>query len=141
MAIDQSINKAFNQVDFKSHRSGNGSGSGGGSSAKSDMTCHKCGKKVHIKKYCRSKGNGSGGNPPKNSSNKLPEWFTKKPAVSDTKYLATSTMTRNHKQYKLCTSCNNGQHTWVFHCKDGHEEWKNKQGKKLSVIFSNPTTN
>ena len=61
------------------------------------MTCHKCGKKVHINKYCRSKVNESGGKPPKNSANKLPEWFTKKPVVSDTKYLATYIMTRKKR--------------------------------------------
>ena len=45
VSIEQSINKAFNQVDFKSRHSGNGSGSGRGSSARSDITCHKFGKK------------------------------------------------------------------------------------------------
>ena len=86
------------QVDFKSHHSVNVSGSGGGSSARSDTTCHKFGKKGHIKKKCRSKRNGSGGNPPKNSTNELPEWVTKKPVDSDTKDLATSIMTCNNKK-------------------------------------------
>ena len=95
MAIEQSINKDLKQVDFKILCSGSGSGYGGGSSARLDKTCHKCGKKGHLKKYCRSKGNGSGGNLPKKSENKLPYWVTKKPVVSYTKYLATSTMTRN----------------------------------------------
>ena len=45
MFVEQSINKALKQVDFKSRRSGNGSGSGRGSSASSDINCHKCGKK------------------------------------------------------------------------------------------------
>ena len=49
-------------------------------------------------------------------------------------------MTRN-KNYKWCTSCNNGQGAWGFHWKDGHEEWENNQGKNPSVRFSNPTTN
>ena len=52
VAIGQLVNKALKKVDFKSHHSGNGSVSGGGSSAKSNVTCHKCGKKVHIYKYC-----------------------------------------------------------------------------------------
>ena len=69
MAIEQSINKALKQVDFKICRNGNGSGSGKGSSARSDITCHKCGKRGHIQKYCRSKGNGSSGNPLKKSIN------------------------------------------------------------------------
>ena len=72
MAIEQSINKALKQVDFKSRCSGSGSNSGGGSSARSDNTCHKCGKKGHIKKDFRLKRNGSGGNPPKKSANELP---------------------------------------------------------------------
>ena len=55
VAIEQPINKALNQVYLKSRRSGNGSGSGKGSSARSDITCHKCGKKGHIQKDCRSK--------------------------------------------------------------------------------------
>ena len=90
MAIDQSINKTLRQVDFKSRRSGNGSGSGGGSSARSYMTCHKFGKKGHMKKDCWSKVNGSGGNVPKKSADELPEWVTKNPVVSYTKDLATS---------------------------------------------------
>ena len=48
--IEQLINKTFQQVYFKSRRSGNVSGSGIGSFARSYMTCHKCGKKVHIQK-------------------------------------------------------------------------------------------
>ena len=115
VAIEQSIKKALKQVDFKIHCSGNGSGSGKGSSASSDITCHKFGKKGHIQKDCRSKGNGSSGNPPKKSTNELPEWVTMNPVVSDTKDLTTATMARNNKEYKWCTSCNNGQSAWGFH--------------------------
>ena len=79
MAIQYSNNKAMKQVDLKNYRSGDGSGSRGGSSSRSDMTCNKCFKKGHTKKDCRSKGNGSGGNPPKKSVNELPEWVTNKP--------------------------------------------------------------
>ena len=50
-------------------------------------------------------------------------------------------MTCNNKNYKWCNSCNNGNGAWGFNWKDGHEEWKNKQGKKPSVRFSNPDTN
>ena len=50
VAIKQPINKALKQVDFKSRHSGNVSGSGIGSFARSYMTCHKCGKKVHTQK-------------------------------------------------------------------------------------------
>ena len=122
VAIEQSINKALKRVDFKRRHNGNGSGSGRGSSDKSDITCHKCGKRGHIRKNCRSKGNGSSGKSPKNSTNELLEWVTIKPVVSDTKYLTTSTMTRIKKKYKWCTSCNDGQGAWIFHWKDGHEE-------------------
>ena len=141
VAIEQSINKALKQVDFKSHHSGNGSGSGKGSFAMSDGKCHKCGKKGHIQKDCKSKGNDSSGNTPKKSINELPEWVTRKPVDSVTQDLTIATMTRNDKKYKWCTSCNNGKDAWGFHWKDGHEEWKNKQGKKPSGHFSNPATN
>ena len=105
------------------------------------MTCRECGKKVHLKKYFRSKGNGSGGGLPKKSPNKLPEWVTKNRVVSDTTYIETATMTRIKKKYKWCTSWNNGQGIWGFHCTDIHEECKDKQGKKSSLHFSNPATN
>ena len=72
VAIEQSINKALKQVDFKSRNSGNSSGSGRGSSARSDITCHKCGKEGHIKKDCRSTVNSSSENTPKKSTNELP---------------------------------------------------------------------
>ena len=65
MYIEQSINKALKKVDSKSRRSGNDSGSGKGSFARSDGKFHKCGKKGHIQKDCRSKGNSSSGNTPK----------------------------------------------------------------------------
>ena len=72
MEIEKTINKDLKQVDFKSRRSGNGSGSGRGSSDRSDITCHKCGKKGHIQIDCRSKVNGSSGKSPKKSTNELP---------------------------------------------------------------------
>ena len=72
VVIEQSINKALKQVDFKSRCSGKGSGSEKGSFARSDGKYHKCGKKGHIQKDCKSKVNGSSGNTPKNSINELP---------------------------------------------------------------------
>ena len=81
VVIDQSISKDLKQVYFKIRRSVNGGGSRGGSSARSYMTCNKCGKKGHLSKDYRSKGYGSDGNPPKKSANELQEWVTKKPAV------------------------------------------------------------
>ena len=50
-------------------------------------------------------------------------------------------MTHNNKKYKWCISCNNGQGAWVFHWKDDHEEWENKQVKNPYIRFSNPATN
>ena len=50
-------------------------------------------------------------------------------------------MTYNHNKYKCFNYWNNGQGAYVFHWKDGHKEWKNKQVKKPSVCFSNPDTN
>ena len=73
VAIEQSIKKALKQVNYKTQNSGNSSGHGRGSSARSDTTCHKCGKKGHIQKDCRSKGNVSSGNSSKKSTNDLPE--------------------------------------------------------------------
>ena len=108
MSIDQSVNKGLKQVDFNISRSGNSSGYGGGSYVKSNVTCHKCFKKVHIQKECMSNGNGSSGKPPKKYANELPEWVTKKPVVSDTKDHTTATMNRNSKKYNWCTSFNNG---------------------------------
>ena len=72
VAIEKSINMALKQDDFKSRHSGNGSGSEKGSFSRSDGKCHKCGKKGHIQKDCRSKENGSSGNTPKKSINELP---------------------------------------------------------------------
>ena len=141
VAICHSFNNYLNQVGFKSRRSGNCSGSRGLSSDRSNVTLHKFVKKGYLHKYFSSKGTGSIWNPPKKSENDLPECVTKRLVVSDTKDLATSTITCNNNKYKWCTSCNNGQGAWGFHWKDGHEEWKNKQGKNPSVHFFNPANN
>ena len=141
MAIGGLINKALKQFGFKIRHSVSGGGYGGGSSARSDKTCHKSGKKGHIQKYCRSKGNISSGNTPKNSINELPEWVTRKPVDSDTKDLTIATMTCNDKNYKWCISCNNVPVAWELQWKDSHYEWENKQGKNPSVSFPNPATN
>ena len=95
------------QVDFKSRRGGNDGGSERGSSARSDKTCHQCGKKGHIKKDRRSKGHGSSVNTPKNSINELPKWVTRKPVDSDTKDLKTATTTRTQTLFRS-SSCKHG---------------------------------
>ena len=48
--VDQLVNKALKKFDFKIHRSGNAVVSGGGSSARLNVTCHKCNNKGHIQK-------------------------------------------------------------------------------------------
>ena len=46
-----------------------------------------------------------------------------------------------NKKYKWCNSFNNGNGTWGFLWKNGHDEWENKQGKRASVSFINPANN
>ena len=101
--IEQSTNKALKQVDFKSRRSGNDSGSRKGSSTRSDINCHKCGKKAISRKTAGQRKMALLGNHQRSPENELPEWVTKKPVVSDTKYLTSATMTRNDKKYKWYT--------------------------------------
>ena len=92
VAIDHYFNKTLKKVDFKILRSGNCSGSGEGSYTMSNVTCHKCGKKVHTQKDCRSNGTVSSGNTYNKYKNKLPEWVNTKLVVSDTKDMETATM-------------------------------------------------
>ena len=46
-------------------------------------------------------------------------------------------MTRNNNIYKWF-AFNNDNGSWGLYWKDGHDEWKNKPGKKSYVLFSNP---
>ena len=82
--------------------------SGVGSSNKSDVTCHNCGKRGHLKRNYKSNRNGSNGELSKTSTRKLPKWVTKKPMISDVQNLTTATMNRNKHYYKWCTYCNDG---------------------------------
>ena len=50
LVIEQSFNKALKQVKFKICHNKKCNGSGGGSSARLDVKCQKCEKKVHIKR-------------------------------------------------------------------------------------------
>ena len=50
-------------------------------------------------------------------------------------------MNRRKKIYKWCTSYNDGNDACGFHWNGGNDEWKNKQGKKSYVRYSNPATN
>ena len=62
------------------------------------MIVHKCGKKGHLKREGRSKGNDYSGNPSNKYINYLPEWVTNKTVVSDTKTLATDTTTLKYSK-------------------------------------------
>ena len=73
MEIDQSVNKSLEQVELNICCIGNGSIYGGGSSDRSNMTSHNCGKRGHIQKDYRSKRTGSSGKPYKKSTNYVPE--------------------------------------------------------------------
>ena len=68
------------------------------SSTKSVATCHKCGKKGHIKRNCKSNINGSDGGLSKRSTRELPKWVINKPVISYVPYLTTDTMNCNNKQ-------------------------------------------
>ena len=136
MSIDQSVSKAVRQVEFNSRCSVNVSGSGGVSSVRKNVTCYKYGKKGHIQKDRTSKLTSSSGNPPKNPTNKIREWVTKKPVVSDTTNLETVSMILNNNNYKRFTSYNKGNCAWGFHWKDGHNELKiSKVGNCLFVLL------
>ena len=50
-------------------------------------------------------------------------------------------MNCNENKYKWCTSYNNGNSAWGYHCKVGQKEWKENQEKNKSVHFSDPATN
>ena len=80
------------KFDFKSRRSGNGSGSEKGSFTRSNGKCHKCGKKGHLERNSKSSRNGSNGELSKISTRKLPKWVTKKPKISDVENMTTATV-------------------------------------------------
>ena len=50
-------------------------------------------------------------------------------------------MTHKKKNYKWCTSGNNGNGARLFYWKHGHDKCKKKQGNKASICFANPTNN
>ena len=66
--------------------------SGVGSSTKSVITYHKCGKKGHLKRNCKFNKNGSDGELSKISTVKLTKWVTKKPLISDVENTTRATM-------------------------------------------------
>ena len=136
VAIESQVNKTVEEVYCKIRQKGKDNKSGVGSSTKSGVTCHSCGKKGHSKSDCKSNRNGSNGVLSKTSTRKLPKWVTKKPMISDVENLTTANMNRNKNHYKWCTSCNDSNGAWGYHWKIDHMEWKEKQGQEqVSSIF------
>ena len=141
MENESLFNKTVEKVCCKIRHKGNKNKYRVGSSTKSDVTCHNCGKKVHLKRNCKSDRNGYNGELSKTSKRKLPKWVTKKPMISDVENLTTATLNRKTNNYKWCTSCNNGNGAWGYHWKVDHREWKEKQVKNKLVQFSDSATN
>ena len=139
--VESMFNKTVQKSDCKSFQEGKDNTSGVGSSTKSVVTCHKCGKNGHLKGIFKSNRNGSYGQLSKKSTRKLPKWVTKKPVIPDVENLTTATMNRNKSQYKWCTYFNDGNGVWGYHWKVDNREWKEKQTKNKSVHFSDPSTN
>ena len=61
VAIEFPVNKTVEKVYRKICHKGKDNKSGVGSSTKSDVTCHNCGKKGHLKRNCKSNRNGYNG--------------------------------------------------------------------------------
>ena len=100
MSIEDKFNKYVNQVYFKIRHSDKYIVFGGYSSTNSVVTFHKCGKNVHIQKYCKYNRNGSDGDSSETPTRKLQKWVTNKPIVSVVIYLTKSTMIHKRKKYK-----------------------------------------
>ena len=141
MAIESPVNNTVEKVYCEIRHKEKDNKSGVGSSTKSDVTCHNCGKRGNFKRNFKSNRNGSNAELSKTSTRKLPKWVTKRPVISDIKNLTTATMNRNKNHYKWCTSYNNGNGVWGYHWKIDHREWKYKQVKNNLVQFSDSATN
>ena len=50
-------------------------------------------------------------------------------------------MNCNKKHYNLCIYCNNDNGAQGYHWEVGYKDWKEKQGNKKSVYFSDTETN
>ena len=98
MAIEAPVKNIVEKFYFKISDNGKYNNSGVGSSTKSVTTCHKCGKKFHIKRKFISNRNGYDGELSDISTINLPKWVTKKPIISDVEYITTATMNHNKKQ-------------------------------------------
>ena len=141
MALEYPANKTVEKHYCKIRHKGKDNKSGVGLSTKSNVTCHNCGERGHLKSNRKSNRNGSNGDLSKASTRKLPKWVTKKPMISDVQNLTTATMNCNKHHYKWCTSCNDGDGAWGYHWKADQREWKEKQVKNKLVQFSYSATN
>ena len=141
MAIESPVNKTVEKVYCKIRHKGKYNKSGVGSSTKSNVNRHNCGKEGHLKRKFKTNRNGSNGKFSKTSSRKLPKWVTKKSMISDVQNLTIATMNRNKHHYKCCTSYNDGNGAWGYHWKIDHREWKEKQVRNNLVQFSDSATN
>ena len=141
MAIEYPVNKTVEKVYCKIRHKRKDNKFVVGSSTKSIVTCHNCGKRGHLKRNCKTNRNDSNGDLSKTSTRKLPKWVTKKPMISDVQNLTTATMNRNKHHYKWCTYCNDGDVAWGYHWKVDHREWKENQVKNKLVQFSDSAKN
>ena len=66
-----------------------------GLSTRSYINCHECDKKGHIQRYCKSNGNGSGGNLSWTPIKELILWFKNNPIISDVEFMEKNSMTCN----------------------------------------------
>ena len=135
VAIESPVNNTAEKVYCKTDHKGKDNKSGVGSSTKSVVTCHKCDKRGHMKKNCKSNRNGSDGRIYKISTIKFPKWVTKKPMISDVENLTTAKMNHNKKQYKGCNYCNNGNDAWGYHWKFDHRERKKSKPRTSQFTF------
>ena len=83
MAIESLVNKTVEKVCCKIHHKGKENKSEVGSSTKSYVTCHNCGKRSHFKRNFKTDRNGYIEDLSKTTTRKLPKWVIKKPMISD----------------------------------------------------------
>ena len=122
MAIESPVNITMGKVYCKICHKGKDNKLGVGSYNKSNVTCHNCGKKSHLKRNCKTNKDDSNGELSKTSTRKVPKWITNKPMISYVQNLTTATMNRNEHHYKWCTSCNDDDGAWGYHWKVDHRE-------------------
>ena len=81
VGIESPVNNTVEKPYIKICHKGKDNKSVVGSSTKSVVTCHKCGKRALKNRNFKSNRNGSDGELSKKSSRKLPKWVTRKPLI------------------------------------------------------------